>query len=116
MKYNPFQPLYGASQPKPKKVVEQNKPTEGQNIDFDQLRKDLLTTKIGLQHIYKEVKKNNTTLSNIDASFLSKNKLIIIALLILLAIIVIIVYMQKKQKTKLTRLALKMQKLQKLKG
>jgi uncharacterized membrane protein len=117
MKYNPFQPLYGASpKPTPKKSTSKKKVDENQNIDFDQLRRDLLATKVGLQHIYREVKKNNSTLSNIDTDFLSRNKLIIIALLILIAIIVIIVYMQRKQKNKLTRLALKMQKLQKLKG
>ena len=91
-------------------------PQEPKALDIDKVRQELLKTKQSLQQIYHQVKKNKSTQSNIDASFLTKNKAVIIALLIILAVIAIIVYKQNKQKSKLMRLTRKMQKLQKLKG
>lgn len=118
MKYNPFQPLYGMgiSSPKSEKREVAQQPLQPETLDLNKVRQELLRTKQGLQQIYHQVKKNNSTLSNIDASFLSKNKVVIIALLVILAVIAIIVYAQRKQKSKLTRLSRKMQKLQELKG
>lgn len=120
MKYNPFQPLYGMNPSSPKRekreTAKVSPKTDPQPLDVDKVRQELLRTKQSLSQIYHQVKKNNSTLSSIDASFLTKNKVVLIALLVILAVIVIIVYTQNKQKSKLERLTQKMQKFQKLKG